>query len=80
MILFTDDLGGGRSFRKEEKDVVGAIWDNKIEADHRSMEKRRKGKKVQKRNQSGEDDKGSLFGDGIMGKFPRFSNRITLKV
>lgn len=71
--------GRGRSFRKEEKDVVGAIWDNEIEADHRLMEKRRKGKKVRKRNQSGEDDIGSLFGDGIMGKFPRFSNRITLK-
>ncbi|XP_073045795.1 rRNA biogenesis protein RRP5 [Primulina eburnea] len=71
--------GGGRSFRNEEKDVVGAILDNEIEADHRLLEKRRKGKKVQKRNQSGEDDIGSLFGDGIMGKLPRFSNRITLK-
>lgn len=71
--------GGGRSFRKEEKDEIGSILDNEIEVDHRSLEKRKKGKKVQKRNKSGEDDLGSLFGDGIKGKLPRFSNRITLK-
>lgn len=71
--------GGGRSFRKEEKDEIGSILDNDIETDHRSLEKRKKGKKVQNKNQSGEDDLGSLFGDGIKGKLPRFSNRITLK-
>lgn len=71
--------GGRKSFRKEEKDKIGTILDNDIEADHRSLEKRKKGKKVQKKNQSEEDDLGSLFGDGIKGKMPRYSNRITLK-
>ncbi|XP_073149006.1 rRNA biogenesis protein RRP5-like isoform X2 [Henckelia pumila] len=71
--------GGGRSFRKEEKDEIGSILDNEIEANRISLEKKKKGKKVQKRNHSGEDDLGSLFGDGLMGKLPRFSNKITLK-
>ncbi|KZV37907.1 hypothetical protein F511_12189 [Dorcoceras hygrometricum] len=71
--------GGGRSFRKEEKGEVEALLNNGIEVDHRLVEKRKKGRKVQKRNLSREDDLGSLFGDGITGKLPKFSNKITLK-
>lgn len=51
-----------------------------FEAEHRLLKKRKKESRVQNRNQSSGDDIGSLFGDGISGKLPRFANKITLKV
>ncbi|KAI3446386.1 hypothetical protein Pfo_003051 [Paulownia fortunei] len=71
--------GGGSSLSREERNEVRAVADKEFEADQRVLKKRKKEKKVQNRNQSTEDDLGSLFGDGITGKFPRFANKITLK-
>lgn len=33
-----------------------------------------------KRHDTQEEELGSLFGEGVTGKLPRFANRITLKV
>lgn len=35
---------------------------------------------MQKKTQAREDDFGSLFGEGITGKLPRYANKITFKV
>ncbi|PIN20215.1 rRNA processing protein Rrp5 [Handroanthus impetiginosus] len=70
---------GGRSLlSREERNEVMAVADKGFEADQRVLKKRKKEKRVQNRNQSAEDDLGSLFGDGTMGKLPRFANKITL--
>ncbi|KAL2480440.1 RNA binding [Abeliophyllum distichum] len=71
--------GGGSSLSRGELDEVRAEVDMEFEAEQRLLKKRKKEKRVQNRNQSSEDDLGSLFGDGISGKLPRFANRITLK-
>ncbi|KAL7134052.1 hypothetical protein ABFS83_11G001300 [Erythranthe nasuta] len=71
--------GGGSSLSREEINEARAVADNDFEADHRVLKKRHKEKRLQNRDQSTEDDLGSLFGDGIKGKLPRFANKITLK-
>ncbi|CAA3014339.1 rRNA biogenesis RRP5 [Olea europaea subsp. europaea] len=71
--------GGGSSLSRGEFDEVRAEVDMEFEAEHRLLKKRKKESRVQNRNQSSEDDIGSLFGDGISGKLPRFANKITLK-
>ncbi|CAL5418105.1 unnamed protein product [Camellia sinensis] len=74
--------GGGRSsIGKEVDEVDGDDVDMEFESGERELNNyKNKNKRLQKRNHSAEeDDLGSLFGDGISGKLPRFANKITLK-
>ncbi|KAL0338043.1 UNVERIFIED_CONTAM: rRNA biogenesis protein RRP5 [Sesamum calycinum] len=71
--------GRGSLLSGEEKNEVRALAEKESRADERVLRKRKKDKRAQNRNQSTEDDLGSLFGDGIIGKLPRFANKITLK-
>lgn len=73
-------LGGGSLMSREERSEIRAVADEEFEAEQRVLKKRKKEKRVQNRDQSTEDDLGSLFGDGIKGKLPRFANKITFKV
>lgn len=70
-------VGGGSALSRREEDEVRAEVDAEFAAEHRELKKKNK---RQKKNSVDEDDLGSLFGDGIAGKLPRFANRITLKV
>lgn len=71
--------GGGSSLSRQERDEIRAEVDAEFEAEERDQKKNRR-KKMQKKTQATEDDFGSLFGDGITGKLPRYANKITLKV
>ncbi|KAL2228304.1 UNVERIFIED_CONTAM: rRNA biogenesis protein RRP5 [Sesamum indicum] len=71
--------GRGSLLSGEEENEVRALAEKESRADERVLKKRKKEKRAQNRNQSTEDDLGSLFGDGIIGKLPRFANKITLK-
>ncbi|KAL0346327.1 UNVERIFIED_CONTAM: rRNA biogenesis protein RRP5, partial [Sesamum radiatum] len=71
--------GRGSLLSGEERNEVRAVAEKDSRADERVLKKRKKEKRAQNRNQSTEDDLGSLFGDGIIGKLPRFANKITLK-
>lgn len=50
-----------------------------LEAEEKASKSKQK-KNMRKKVNAAEDDLGSLFGDGISGKLPRYANRITLKV
>ncbi|KAM7524627.1 hypothetical protein LguiA_014529 [Lonicera macranthoides] len=69
--------GGGRSLSRKELDEVRAEVDAEFESEGRVLKKKSKG--VRSKGHSTEDEFGSLFGDGITGKLPRFVNKITLK-
>ncbi|CAL5321872.1 unnamed protein product [Camellia sinensis] len=75
--------GGSSSLGKEVDEVDGDDVDMEFESGERELNNnnyKNKNKRLQKRNHSAEeDDLGSLFGDGISGKLPRFANKITLK-
>ncbi|XP_022743667.1 rRNA biogenesis protein RRP5 isoform X2 [Durio zibethinus] len=70
--------GGRSSLSKQERDEIRAKVDAEFEAEELAL-KKNKWKKLQKRSQVMPDDLGSLFGDGITGKLPRYANKITLK-
>uniref|UniRef100_A0A5B7AB23 S1 motif domain-containing protein n=1 Tax=Davidia involucrata TaxID=16924 RepID=A0A5B7AB23_DAVIN len=70
--------GGGSSLSREEIDEVRAEVGAEFE-EERELNKKNKRRREQKRSHSTEDDFGSLFGDGITGKLPRFANKIILK-
>ncbi|KAL8147183.1 rRNA biogenesis protein RRP5 isoform X2 [Apium graveolens] len=71
--------GGGRALTREERNEIREEVDEEFESEVIDLKKRKKNK-VQSRSFVAEDDKlGSLFGEGISGKLPRFANRITLK-
>lgn len=61
--------------RKEEEEIRAEV-DAEFESEQRDSKKKRK----QRRSDNVEDDLGSLFGDGISGKLPKYANKITLKV
>ncbi|XP_058095269.1 rRNA biogenesis protein RRP5 [Magnolia sinica] len=68
---------GGRSvLSRWEEDEVRAEVTAEFEAEERAAKKKKRSGKTF----ALEDDLGSLFGDGITGKLPRFANRITFKV
>ncbi|XP_019053357.1 PREDICTED: rRNA biogenesis protein RRP5 isoform X2 [Nelumbo nucifera] len=69
--------GGGRVLSRQEIDEVRAEVDAEFEVEERGS--RKKKKQQQKKSYATENDLGSLFGDGITGKLPRFANRVTLK-
>ncbi|OMO68743.1 hypothetical protein COLO4_29434 [Corchorus olitorius] len=70
--------GGASSLSKQERDEIRAEVDAEFEAEERASNKNKR-KKLQKKSQVMPDDFGSLFGDGIMGKLPKYANKITLK-
>lgn len=70
--------GGGSSLSRQERDQIRAEVDAEFEAEERGMKNNKK-KKPRKENAASADDLGSLFGDGITGKLPKYANRITLK-
>lgn len=72
--------GGGSSLSNREREKIREEVDAEFEAGEMVLAKKRKGKKLLNKNQSEADDFGSLFGDRLSGKLPRFANKITLKV
>ncbi|KAF9664808.1 hypothetical protein SADUNF_Sadunf16G0056600 [Salix dunnii] len=73
--------GGKSSLSQREREEIRAEVDEEFEGEERYLNKKnKKGKKFQnKSSQLSGDDLGSLFGDGITGKLPRFANKITMK-
>lgn len=71
--------GGGSLLSRQEHDAIRAEVDAEFEAGERKTKKKNKNAKKTKKSYALEDDMGSLFGDGITGKLPRFANKITLK-
>lgn len=72
--------GGGSSLSRQERDQIRAEVDAEFEAEERGLkQKKNNRKKPQKESSDFGDDLGSLFGDGITGKLPKYANRITLK-
>ena len=67
---------------QRERDEIHAEVDAEFEAVERGLHKKNKKKKKKTERKANEtvDDLGSLFGDGISGKLPRYANKITLKV
>lgn len=78
-VLNCGGVGGGRSLTRKERNEIREEVDEEFDSEVIDLKKRKS--KVQSRSFVAEDDKlGSLFGEGISGKLPRFANRITLKV
>lgn len=74
-------VGGGSSLSRREREEIRAGVDAEFEAESRDFKQQKKKRKsLQKKTHAAEDDFGSLFGDGIKGKLPRYANKITLKV
>lgn len=71
--------GGATSLSRHEVDEVRAEADAEFGGLVRESNNNRRKKTLQKKNHPAEDDTGSLFGDGISGKLPRFANKITSK-
>ncbi|XP_026418043.1 rRNA biogenesis protein RRP5-like isoform X1 [Papaver somniferum] len=68
--------GGGSTLSRREESEIRAEVDAEFATEYRESKKK---SKRQKKDTVEDDDFGSLFGDGIAGKLPRFANRITLK-
>lgn len=73
-------LGGASSLSREERNGAKEGVHKDSETEQRVLKKRKKEKRVQNSYRSAEEELGSLFGDGVTGKLPRFANKITLKV
>lgn len=72
-------VGGGSSLTREERNGIREQVDAEFDSEVRDSKRRKN--KVQTRSFGAEDDElGSLFGEGLTGKLPRFANKITLKV
>ncbi|WOG99939.1 hypothetical protein DCAR_0519295 [Daucus carota subsp. sativus] len=70
--------GGGSSLTREERNGIREQVDAEFDSEVRDSKRRKN--KVQSRSFGAEDDElGSLFGEGLTGKLPRFANKITLK-
>lgn len=67
---------------RKERDEIRAEVDAEFEAEERELKKggKKNKRKMPKESLAHEDDLGSLFGDGITGKLPRYANKITMKV
>lgn len=73
-------VGGGSLLSRQEHDEIRAEVDAEFEAGEMKMKRKKKNAMNTKKSHIMEDDMGSLFGDGVTGKLPRFANKITLKV
>lgn len=73
--------GGKSSLSQREREEIRAQVDEEFEGEERRLNKKnKKGRKFQnKSSQLSGDDLGSLFGDVLTGKLPRFANKITMK-
>ncbi|XP_065857406.1 rRNA biogenesis protein RRP5-like [Euphorbia lathyris] len=71
--------GGGSSLSHREREEIRAEVDAGFKAPEMVLMKKKKGKKLQTKSHSEADDFGSLFGDRLTGKLPRFANKITSK-
>ncbi|KAL8459787.1 hypothetical protein ACS0TY_031636 [Phlomoides rotata] len=71
--------GGGSSLNREERNGDREGMHKDFGTEQRVLKKRKKEKRMQNIYHSTEEDLGSLFGDGVTGKLPRFANKITLK-
>lgn len=83
-LQFDDDVpdfprGGGSKLSREERDEIRAGVDEEFDAKRRDTKKKKTGKGFKGSRKSNDDELGSLFGEGISGKLPRFANKITLK-
>ncbi|KAF5188525.1 rRNA biogenesis protein RRP5 [Thalictrum thalictroides] len=70
--------GGGSSLSRREEDEVRAEVDAEFEQEQLRLNRKSQNQK-RKKSFYEEDDLGSLFGEGITGKLPKFVNKITLK-
>ncbi|XP_021753643.1 rRNA biogenesis protein RRP5-like isoform X2 [Chenopodium quinoa] len=82
-LQFDDDVpdfprGGGSRLSREERDGIKAEVDEEFDTELRDS-KRTKSKKKKNVRTTIDDDFGSLFGEGISGKLPRFANKITFQ-
>lgn len=80
LVQFEDEApdfprGGGNLLSRQEEEEIRAEVDAEFAAEQRESKKKKKPRKSDR----GEDDLGSLFGDGVAGRAPRYANRITLK-
>ncbi|GMH18742.1 hypothetical protein Nepgr_020583 [Nepenthes gracilis] len=71
--------GGRSSLTREDRDEIRAEVDADFDAEMRPSKKKKRKKMMKTGDEATEEDLGSLFGDGIIGKLPRFANKITLK-
>ncbi|KAH9602114.1 hypothetical protein KSS87_015915 [Heliosperma pusillum] len=76
--------GGGSKLSRGEREEVEAeidaeFGDNVIDDDNKRNKKKVKASKTGGVRKSNDDELGSLFGEGVTGKLPRFANKITLK-
>ena len=68
---------------RKERDEIRAEVDAEFEAEERELKKggnKKNKKRAPKESLVHEDELGSLFGDDITGKLPRYANKITMKV
>lgn len=72
--------GGASVLSREEIAEARAEAEEEFERESKKGKDTRKKKGAKKSLAEAVDDFGSLFGDGLTGKLPRFANRITLKV
>ncbi|XP_068652858.1 rRNA biogenesis protein RRP5 isoform X2 [Aristolochia californica] len=68
--------GGGSILTRQEEEEARAEAEAEFNAEDRELKKKRK---ASKKSWTDEDDLGSLFGGGFIGKLPRLANKITLK-
>lgn len=71
-----DFVGGWSARNRLEDKETRAEADAEFESERREFKNKRK----PMRSNNAEDDLGSLLGDGISGKLPKYANKITLKV
>ncbi|KAG1347586.1 Ribosomal protein S1-like1 [Cocos nucifera] len=71
--------GGASVLTREEVAEARAEAEEEFERESKKSKDTRKKKGTKKSLVEAVDDFGSLFGDGVTGKLPRFANRITLK-
>lgn len=65
---------------RKEAAEARAEAESEFEREERSKGKKKKKKGARRSLGEADEDFGSLFGEGVTGKLPRFANRITLKV
>lgn len=70
--------GGGSALSKREIEEVRAEADEEFQNETRFLKKNKK-PKGKKKNDSAEDELGSLFGDSLTGNLPKYANKITFK-
>ncbi|KAK4767494.1 hypothetical protein SAY86_015244 [Trapa natans] len=69
--------GGASLLSRKDREEIDATVEAELEAEEKASKSRKKNNRPRKVN--AEDDLGSLFGDGVSGKLPKYANRITFK-